>query len=68
MPEDMNVLMASLGEHTMGSPLTLNDVFNGKVSVADAVYAHPSGLKVIPSSHDMNGATSVNSKKMTGDH
>ncbi len=62
---DANVTSSSLGLY-LGNyrfPATLNDILVGKASVADAVYAHPSGLKVIPSSHNSNGVA-VNSKKM----
>ncbi len=54
---DANVTSSGLGLY-LGNykyPITLNDVLAGKATVADAVYAHPSGLKVIPASHENNG-------------
>lgn len=49
---DANTTSSNLGLH-LGNyrfPVTLNDVLNGKAEITDAVYAHPSGLKIIPSS------------------
>lgn len=42
-----------LGNHRF--PATLNDVLAGKAQVPDAIYAHPSGLKLIPASSELNG-------------
>ncbi len=49
---DANTTSSNLGLN-LGAyrfPVTLNDVLNGKADVTDAIYAHPSGLKFIPSS------------------
>jgi len=44
-------------------PVTLNDVLVGKADVTDAIYAHPSGLKIIPSS-TFNEDINANPSKM----
>lgn len=64
---DANTTSSSLGLYlgTHKFPVTLNDVLIGKAMIADAIYAHPSGLKVIPSSHEVNGST-VNPGKIRG--
>jgi len=49
---DANTTSSNLGLN-LGAyrfPVTLNDVLSGKADVTDAIYAHPSGLKIIPSS------------------
>lgn len=49
---DANTTSSNLGLN-LGAyrfPVTLNDVLSGKADVTDAVYAHPSGLKIMPSS------------------
>ncbi len=49
---DANTTSSNLGLN-LGSyrfPVTLNDVLKGKADITDAIYAHPSGLKFIPSS------------------
>ncbi len=61
---DANTTSSSLGLY-LGNhkfPVTINEVLTGKASIADAIYAHPSGLKVIPSSHGFNGV--VNNKRI----
>lgn len=57
---DANLTTPNLGLH-LGVPLfptTLNDVLKGKAKLADATYAHESGLRIIPagiSLKDMKG-------------
>ncbi|MFA5405963.1 MAG: P-loop NTPase [Candidatus Nanoarchaeia archaeon] len=49
---DANTTSSNLGLN-FGSyrfPVTLNDVLKGKADITEAIYAHPSGLKIIPSS------------------
>ena len=49
---DANTTSSNLGLW-LGSyrfPITLNDVLKGKTDITNAIYAHPSGLKFIPSS------------------
>ena len=49
---DANTTSSNLGLN-LGAyrfPVTLNDVLRGKADVTDAIYAHPSGLKIVPSS------------------
>lgn len=49
---DANTTSSNLGLN-LGAyryPVTLNDVLKGKADITDAIYAHPSGLKIIPSS------------------
>ena len=57
---DSNLTTPNLGIH-LGIPLypkTLHDVLKGKARITDAIYRHPSGLRVIPaglSLQDLNG-------------
>jgi len=47
---DSNLTTPNLGIH-LGIPLypkTLHDVLKGKASIAEAIYRHPSGMRVIP--------------------
>lgn len=47
---DTNLTTPNLGLH-LGVPLypkTLHDVLKGKANITDAIYRHPSGLRVIP--------------------
>ena len=47
---DSNLTTPNLGIH-LGIPLypkTLHDVLKGKANIAEAIYRHPSGLRVIP--------------------
>ena len=58
---DSNLTTPNLGIH-LGIPLypkTLHDVLKGKANIHEAIYTHPSGLKVIPAGlalSDMRGA------------
>ena len=45
-------------------PITLNHVLKGKADVADAVYEHSSGTKIIPSSLSVKELTKFNTKKI----
>jgi septum site-determining protein MinD len=49
---DGNITTPSLGVHlnTLSQEKTLDDVLNGTVNFIDTIYAHPSGLHVVPSS------------------
>lgn len=49
---DANLSTPNIGLH-LGSPLapiTLNHVLNGQAEIAEAIYKHSSGLKIVPSS------------------
>ncbi|MBD3312508.1 P-loop NTPase [archaeon] len=62
---DANTTSSNLGLN-LGAyrfPVTLNDVLKGKADVTDAIYAHPSGLKIIPSS-TFNKDIDADPKKM----
>jgi septum site-determining protein MinD len=58
---DSNLTTPNLGIH-LGIPLypkTMHDVLKGKANITEAIYRHPSGLRVIPaglSLDDLNGA------------
>jgi septum site-determining protein MinD len=64
---DANTTSSNLGLNfgAYRYPVTLNDVLSGKANVSDAVYAHPSGLKIIPSS-TFNDDIKVDATKIKG--
>ena len=49
---DANLSTPNIGLHLGASivPVTLNSVLNDKAEISEAIYEHPSGLKIIPSS------------------
>ncbi len=59
---DANVTTPNIGLH-LGIPLypvTLHDVLNGNATVEEAIYIHPSGFKIVPSS--LSGDAMKNAK------
>ena len=45
-------------------PITLNHVLKGKADIADAIYEHHSGTKIVPSSLSVKELTKFNTKKI----
>lgn len=74
---DTNLTTPNLGFH-LGVPLypkTLHDVLKGEAYIDEAIYVHPSGLKVIPAGISMADLKSTNPKDLSkvvldlvGDH
>src|SRR3990167_10592510 len=63
---DSNLTTPNLGFH-LGVPLypkTLHDVLKGEASLEETIYAHPSGLKVIPAGISMADLKSTNPKNL----
>src|SRR3989338_1469258 len=63
---DANLTTPNLGFH-LGVPLypkTLHDVLKGDASIDETIYAHPSGLKVIPAGISMADLKSTNPKNL----
>lgn len=63
---DANLTTPNVGLH-LGAPIvpvTLNHVLLGKAKVADALYEHPSGTKIIPSSLSVKELKRLNHKKL----
>ena len=63
---DANLTTPNLGFH-LGVPLypkTLHDVLKGEASIDETIYAHPSGLKVIPAGISMADLKSTNPKNL----
>jgi len=63
---DGNLSTANVGIY-LGSPIvpiTLHDVLKGKRDITDAVYLHPSGLKIIPGSISIDELKKANYKKL----
>ncbi len=68
---DVIVLDGNLGTANVGLylgspvvPVTLHDVVKGKSDITDAVYLHPSGLKIIPGSISIDELKKSNYKKL----
>jgi len=63
---DANLSTPNISLH-LGSPklgATLNDSMRGRIDIKDAVYLHPSGVRVIPSSISMDDMEGVNHNSM----
>lgn len=63
---DVNLNTPNIGIH-LGAPIvpiTLNNVLKGKANIADAIYEHVSGTKIIPSSLSVKEITNFNTKKI----
>ncbi len=63
---DANLTTPNVGLH-LGAPIVpvnLNHVMNGKAKVADAIYEHDSGTKVIPSSLSVKELRKINHDKL----
>ncbi len=68
---DVIVLDGNLGTANVGLylgspvvPVTLHDVVKGKSDITEAVYLHPSGLKIIPGSISIDELKKSNYKKL----
>jgi septum site-determining protein MinD len=63
---DANLTTPNVGLH-LGAPIvpiSLNHVLSGKAKVADAIYEHESGTKIIPSSLSINELKKLNQGKI----
>lgn len=63
---DANLTTPNVGLH-LGAPLvpvSLNHVLSGKANVADAIYEHESGTKIVPSSLSVKDLRSINHSKL----
>ncbi|MDP1695537.1 MAG: cell division ATPase MinD [archaeon] len=63
---DGNLTTPNVGLH-LGAPIvpiSLNHVLSGKASVADAIYEHESGTKIIPSSLSVKDLKKINHSKL----
>ncbi len=59
---DANLATPNIGLH-LGAPIvpiSLNHVLNGKTQIADAIYEHESGMKIIPSSLSIKELRNLN--------
>ncbi len=45
-------------------PITLHDVIDGKKDISEAVYLHPSGLKIVPGSISLNDIKKISHEKV----
>lgn len=64
---DANLTTPNLGIH-LGIPLypkTMHDVLKGRVSITDAIYRHPSGLRVIPAGISLDDLRGVDPKELS---
>ncbi|MDO8460475.1 MAG: cell division ATPase MinD [Nanoarchaeota archaeon] len=63
---DANLTTPNIGLH-LGAPIvpiSLNHVLSGKATIADAMYEHESGTKIIPSSLSINELRKINHGKL----
>jgi len=63
---DANLTTPNVGLH-LGAPIvpiSLNHVLNGKAEIADAIYEHESGTKIIPSSLSIKELKRINHSKL----
>lgn len=63
---DGNLTTPNVGLHLGFTkfPITLNDVLKGEASLADAVYIHPLGFKLLPGSLSVRSFSEINSRKL----
>ena len=62
---DGNITTPNLGLH-LGVPLfpvTLHDVLRGRASIGEAMYVHPSGIKVVPASLSASAIRKIHSDR-----
>jgi len=45
-------------------PVTLNDVLRGEAALADSIYLHPLGFKLVPGSLSVRSFSEINSRKL----
>ncbi|MEM7815394.1 MAG: cell division ATPase MinD [Candidatus Aenigmatarchaeota archaeon] len=63
---DSNLTTPNLGIH-LGIPLypkTMHDVLKGKASITDAIYRHPSGLRIIPAGLSLDDLKGVDPREL----
>src|SRR3990167_6287456 len=63
---DANLTTPNVGLH-LGAPIVpvnLNHVLNGKANIADAIYEHESGMKIVPSSLSVRELRKLNHGKL----
>lgn len=63
---DANLTTPNIGLH-LGAPIvpiSLNHVLSGKAKIADAIYEHESGTKIVPSSLSIKGLRKLNHGKL----
>jgi septum site-determining protein MinD len=63
---DGNLTTPNVGLHLGFTkfPITLNDVLKGEASLADAIYIHPLGFKLLPGSLSVRSFSEINSRKL----
>lgn len=63
---DGNLTTPNVGLHLglTKFPITLNDVLKGEASLADSVYIHPLGFKLVPGSLSIRSFSEINSRKL----
>lgn len=63
---DGNLTTPNVGLHLGFTkfPITLNDVLKGEASLADAIYLHPLGFKLLPGSLSVRSFSEINSRKL----
>ena len=63
---DGNLTTPNVGLHLGFTkfPITLNDVLAGEANLADAVYLHPLGFKLLPGSLSVRSFSEINSRKL----
>ena len=63
---DGNITTPNLGLH-LGVPLypiTLHDVLKGRASISEAMFVHPSGIKVVPASLSASAIRRIHSERL----
>ncbi len=63
---DGNLTTPNVGLHLglTKFPITLNDVLKGEASLADSIYIHPLGFKLVPGSLSIRSFSEINSRKL----
>ena len=72
MGKDVTVIDANLTTPNLGlhlgvplSPITIHDVLKGKANIAQAIYRHESGLKVIPAGIALKDLKGVDARDLS---
>lgn len=65
---DANLSTANIGLYLDAAvvPVTLNHVLNGRADLAEAIYKHESGLKILPSSLSIGELRKIKHEKISG--
>lgn len=63
---DGNLTTPNVGLHLGFTkfPVTLNDVLRGEATLADSIYIHPAGFKLLPGSLSVRSFSEINSRKL----